>query len=178
MGGDITSLMRRAIAALLLVTFAILSGSVIAEPNSKVVHAQVLQIVDGDSVTVSMNGELERVRLADIDAPDHDQPFSIDSRQSLFDLCLWVHAELSSISRDHYGRTMARVKCNGVDVNAEQVRRGLAWVKDQSAKDRSLYKLQNEARSARRGLWSRESPVPPWEWHPFHNYQPTEDPYP
>ncbi|SFH56630.1 nuclease homologue [Nitrosospira sp. Nsp14] len=72
---------------------------------------------------------------------------------------------------------MARVKCNGVDVNAEQVRRGLAWVKDQSAKDRTLSKLQNEARSARRGLWSRESPVPPWEWHPFHNYQPTEDPY-
>ena len=121
--------MRRAIPALVLVTYAILSGSIFAEPTSKVVHAQVLQIVDGDSVTVSMDGELERVRLADIDAPEHDQPFSTDSRQSLFDLCLWVHAELTSNSRDHYGRTIARVKCNGVDVNAEQVRRGLAWVK-------------------------------------------------
>ena len=131
--------MRRAIPALVLVTYAILSGSIFAEPTSKVVHAQVLQIVDGDSVTVSMDGELERVRLADIDAPEHDQPFSTDSRQSLFDLCLWVHAELTSISRDHYGRTIARVKCNGVDVNAEQVRRGLAWVKDQSATDRTLY---------------------------------------
>ena len=169
--------MRRAIPALVLVTYAILSVSIFAEPTSKVVHAQVLQIVDGDSVTVSLDGELERVRLADIDAPEHDQPFSTDSRQSLFDLCLWVHAELTSNSRDHYGRTIARVKCNGVDVNAEQVRRGLAWVKDQSATDRTLYTLQNEARSARRGLWSRESPVPPWEWHPFHNYQPTEDPY-
>ena len=118
--------MRRAIPALVLVTYAILSGSIFAEPTSKVVHAQVLQIVDGDSVTVSLDGELERVRLADIDAPEHDQPFSTDSRQSLFDLCLWVHAESTSNSRDHYGRTIARVKSrNGVDVNAEQVRRGL-----------------------------------------------------
>jgi endonuclease YncB( thermonuclease family) len=65
-----------------------------------------------------------------------------------------------------------------VDVNAEQVRRGLAWVKevkDQSAKDKKLIKLQDEARAAKRGLWSRESPTPPWEWRPFHNYQPSEE---
>lgn len=168
--------MRRTIIALVLVTYAILSGRIFAEPSSEVVHAQVLQIVDGDSVTVSMDGKLVRVRLADIDAPEDDQPFSIDSRQSLFDLCLWVRAELTSITRDHYGRTIARVKCNGVDVNAEQVRRGLAWAK-KSAKEKTLHELQNKARSAKLGLWSRESPIPPWEWHPSHNYQPMEDTY-
>lgn len=169
--------MRGTILALVLVTYAILSGRTFAEPNSEVIHAQVLQIVDGDSVTVSIDGKLVRARLAGIDAPEDDQPFSVESRQSLFDLCLWVHAELTSITRDYYGRTIAKVKCNGVDVNAEQVRRGLAWVK-KSPKDRTLHKLQTEARSAKRGLWSRESPIPPWEWHPSHNYQPMEDSYP
>jgi endonuclease YncB( thermonuclease family) len=156
--------MRPAIAALVLVACLALPCDVFAEPNSRVIRAQVLQIVDGDSVTVSIDGELVRVRLAEIDAPEGDQPFAVESRQSLFDLCFWTHAELSSISKDHYGRTLARVKCNGVDVNAEQVRRGLAWVKDQTVKDKTLYKLQDDARAGKRGLWWRESPVPPWEW--------------
>jgi endonuclease YncB( thermonuclease family) len=159
--------MRPAIAALVLVTCLALPCAALAEPNSKVIRAQVLQIVDGDSVTVSINGELVRVRLAEIDAPEGDQPFAVESRQSLFDLCFWAPAELSSISKDHYGRMLARVKCNGLDVNAEQVRRGLAWVKevrDQTVKHKTLHKLQDEARAAKRGLWSRESPMPPWEW--------------
>ncbi|SFH56618.1 hypothetical protein SAMN05216299_12324 [Nitrosospira sp. Nsp14] len=79
--------MRRVIPALVLVTYAMLSGSIFAEPNSKVVHAQVLQIVDGDSVTVSMDGELERVRLADIDAPEHDQPPSTQDSPCLTYAC-------------------------------------------------------------------------------------------
>jgi micrococcal nuclease len=156
--------MRLAIAALVLIASLALPCAVLAEPDSKVIRAQVLQIVDGDSVTVSINGELVRVRLAEIDAPEGDQPFAVESRQSLFDLCFWTPAELSSISKDHYGRMLARVKCNGVDVNTEQVRRGLAWVKDQTVKDKTLYKLQDEARAAKQGLWSRESPLPPWEW--------------
>lgn len=168
--------MRPAIAALVLVTGLALPRTVFAEPNSKVIRAQVLQIVDGDSVTVSINGELTRVRLADIDAPEGDQPFAVESRQSLFDLCLWTPAELGSISKDHYGRTLARVKCNGIDVHVEQVRHGLAWVKD-PVKNKRLHKLQEEARAAKRGLWSSESPTPPWEWHSFHNYHPSEEPY-
>jgi endonuclease YncB( thermonuclease family) len=168
--------MYPAIAALILVACLALPCGVYAEPNSKVIRAQVLQIVDGDSVTVSMNGELVRVRLAEIDAPEGDQPFAVESRQSLFDLCFWTHAELSSLNKDHYGRTLAKVNCNRVDVNAEQVRRGLAWVKDQTVKDKTLYKLQDEARAAKRGLWSRELPTPPWEWRPFHNYHPSEEP--
>jgi endonuclease YncB( thermonuclease family) len=168
--------MRPAIAALVLVTCITLPYTVFAKPNREAIHAQVLQIVDGDSVTVSVDGELVRVRLAEIDAPEDDQPFAIESRQSLFDLCLWAHAELTSISKDHYGRTLARVECNGVDVNAEQVRRGLAWLKDQRAKDKKLFKLQEEARAAKRGLWSHESPTPPWEWRPAHNYEPPERP--
>ena len=168
--------MRPAIAALVLATYLTLPYAIFAEPPREATRAQVLQIVDGDSVTVSIGSELVRVRLAEIDAPEDDQPFAIESRQSLFDLCLWAHAELSSISKDHYGRTLARVKCKDVDVNAEQVRRGLAWVKKHSAKDKKLFKLQEEARTAKRGLWSDESPTPPWEWLPVRNFQPREGP--
>ena len=136
-----------------------------ADPAEEIIRAQAVSIVDGDSISVVINQELVRVRLAGIDAPEGDQPFAIDSKQSLHDLCFWVEAELRSISKDYYGRMLARVNCNGVDVNAEQVRRGMAWVADQSVEDRELLQLQEEARAAKRGLWSYESPIPPWKWH-------------
>lgn len=66
---------------------------------------------------------------------------------------------------DRYGRTLGRVFCAGVDANAEQVRRGMAWVYVKYApKDSPLYAIQAEARVARRGLWQDARPVPPWEW--------------
>ena len=136
-----------------------------AASADEIIRAKAVSIVDGDSISAVINQELVRVRLAGVDAPEGNQPFAIDSRQSLHDLCFWVEAELSSISKDYYGRMLAKVKCNGVNVNAEQVRRGMAWVADQSVEDKELVQLQEEARTAKRGLWSYESPVPPWEWH-------------
>ena len=136
-----------------------------ADSADEIIRAKAVSIVDGDSISVVINQELVRVRLAGVDAPEGNQPFAIDSKQSLHDLCFWVEAELSSISKDYYGRMLAKVKCNGVNVNAEQVRRGMAWVADQSVGDRELVQLQEEAQAAKRGLWSYDSPIPPWEWH-------------
>ena len=155
----------------MMVSALIALSSLIALPLSaadsadEIIRAKAVSIVDGDSISVVINQELVRVRLAGVDAPEGNQPFAIDSRQSLHDLCFWVEAELSSISKDYYGRMLAKVKCNGVNVNGEQVRRGMAWVADQSVEDRELIQLQEEAQAAKRGLWSYESPLPPWEWH-------------
>jgi endonuclease YncB( thermonuclease family) len=55
------------------------------------------------------------------------------------------------VDKDRNGRTLGRVWCGGIDANAEQVRRGMAWVFDRYVRDRSLYPLQDAARSARRG---------------------------
>lgn len=44
----------------------------------------------------------------------------------------------------------------------------MAWVFDRYATDRTLYAIQDEARAARRGLWSDAAPVPPWEWRAQH----------
>jgi endonuclease YncB( thermonuclease family) len=155
----------------MMASMIIVFSSLVALPLSaaasadEIIRAKAVSIVDGDSISAVINQELVRVRLAGVDAPEGSQPFAIDSRQSLHELCFWVEAELSSISKDYYGRMLAKVKCNGVNVNAEQVRRGMAWVADQSVEDRELVQLQEEARAAKRGLWSYESPVPPWEWH-------------
>lgn len=125
----------------------------------------VVAIADGDTLTV-LNEDFQqvKVRLAEIDAPEKRQPFGARSRQSLSDLCHEKRAEVRVIDVDRYKRIVGRVTCAGVDANAEQVRRGLAWVYDRYAKDKTLYRLQDEARGAGRGLWTDRAPVAPWDW--------------
>src|ERR1700712_4450328 len=121
--------------------------------NEGIFHGQVIEIVDGHALTVVIDDKQVRVRLAEIDAPEKKQPFGTRSKQSLSDMCFWVEAELIIRGKDQYGRKLARVICNGVDANAEQVRRGMAWVFDKHDKDPALVKLEEEARAEKRGLW-------------------------
>lgn len=66
--------------------------------------------------------------------------------------------------KDLYQRSLGRVWCGGLDANAEQVLRGMAWVYDHYVTDRSLYALQAAVRARRGGLWADAAPVPPWQW--------------
>lgn len=114
----------------------------------------VIAIADGDTLTLLDDQHRQvKVRLAEIDAPEKKQPFGTRSRQSLGGMCHEKRAEVLVTDLDRYGRTVGRVTCAGRDANSEQVRRGLAWVYDRYATDKSLYRLQDEVRAAGRGLW-------------------------
>jgi len=67
---------------------------------------------------------------------------------------------------DRYGRSVARVYVDGVDVCEELVKQGMAWVYRNYAKDESLYEIEQEAQDEQRGLWSlpESQRMPPWEW--------------
>jgi endonuclease YncB( thermonuclease family) len=127
-------------------------------------NGKVVAVTDGDTITVLRDHEQVKVRLLEIDAPEKKQPFGNKSKQSLSDLCFNKTALLTDKGKDRYGRTLARVQCDGVDANAEQVRLGMAWVYDHYVTDRSLYQLQDEAKTAKRGLWADPSPMSPWEF--------------
>jgi len=125
----------------------------------------VVGIADGDTLTVLCNGnEQVKIRLAEIDAPEKKQPFGNRSKQSLSDMCFKKQAEIKPQTKDRYGRTVARVICDGADANEEQVRRGMAWVYDKYVRDRSLYAIQDKARASKVGLWADDNPVKPWEY--------------
>ena len=128
----------------------------------------VIVIADGDTLTTRCETptgmENIKVRLAEIDAPEKGQAFGGRSKQHLSDICFDKPAEIKPQTRDRYGRTVARVICDGVDANAEQVRAGMAGVFDKYVTDRALFAVQDGARTARRGLWVDAAPMPPWEW--------------
>ena len=132
--------------------------------HAETFEARVIRVVDGDSLIVLLGRERIRVRLKEIDAPERKQPFGKQSQESLTALCANKLARIAWTEKDRNGRTLGRVWCAGIDANAEQVRRGMAWVFDRYVKDRSLYPVQGAARTARRGLWADAEPIPPWQW--------------
>ena len=125
----------------------------------------VVSVHDGDTLTVLVGKQQVKVRLAEIDAPELRQAFGQRSRQSLAGLCFQESAKVEQIARDRYGRSVGRVICRETDAGAHQVALGMAWVYDRYSKpDSPLYRLQEGAKAARRGLWADNEPVPPWEW--------------
>lgn len=136
----------------------------LALPVHADVVGRVVSVADGDTVTVLVGREQVKVRLVEIDAPERAQAFGNRSKESLSDMCFGKDAQVAEKGMDRYGRTLGRVSCDQVDVNAEQVRRGMAWVYDKYVTDHSLYRLQDDARVAKRGLWTDPNPMPPWEW--------------
>lgn len=131
----------------------------------------VVGITDGDTLKARCPTtdqahpyEQVKIRLSAIDAPEKAQPFGRRSRQNLAELCFQVEAKITPKTKDRYGRTVADVECRGQDAGKAQVQAGMAWVYDRYSKGYgALYQLQDDARAARRGLWSQQA-VPPWDW--------------
>ena len=115
----------------------------IAETPAAELAGWVVSIADGDTLTLLVDGhEQVKVRLAEIDTPEKGQPYGSKARQALADLAFKRDARVAWTERDRYGRVIGRVFVDGLDVNAEMVRQGHAWVYRQYAKDKSLFKLE------------------------------------
>ncbi|MYF31584.1 MAG: nuclease [Gammaproteobacteria bacterium] len=124
----------------------------------------VVRVKDGDSLVVDSNGREVEVRLADIDTPEFNQPRGEEARDALKSLVDGKEVRLELVGGDAYRRIVAHVFVGDLDVNAELVRLGLAWVRRAYDPAPSLVALEDGARQAGRGLWADEDPVPPWIW--------------
>lgn len=134
---------------------------------AETIAGQVIAIADGDTLTLLTADKRQvKIRLAEIDTPESHQPYGQKAKQALADLTFRKRAAADIESVDRYGRSIARITVDGVDVNRALVESGAAWVYRAYNKDQSLLHLEAEARRAKRGLWglSEAERVAPWEW--------------
>jgi micrococcal nuclease len=130
--------------------------------------AKVIAVLDGDTVLIKRAKGLVKIRLVGIDAPEKAQTFGETSKRSLSDMVMGKQVTIKSQAIDKYGRMVAAINVNGLDVNAEQLRRGMAWENSNFHSDKKLLALQEEAKQAPRGLWALSNPMPPWDWRKQH----------
>jgi len=134
--------------------------------------AQVVSITDGDTIDVmGPNGITYAVRLAGIDAPEHDQAFGAESTQHLAELLSGKSVNLDCENERSYGRLICKILLpDGEDVDLDQVKAGMAWHykqyrDEQSPEDRASYAAADcVAMKAKLGLWSDPHPVQPQDF--------------
>ncbi|WP_296891794.1 thermonuclease family protein [Thiobacillus sp.] len=106
---------------------------------------QVVGITDGDTLTLLVERQEHKVRIAGIDAPEKRQAWGEKSKTNLSRLTFNLEAVAECPKVDRWGRRICKVLVGGNDVGLAQVRDGMAWwyrkyAKEQSADDQSGYK--------------------------------------
>jgi micrococcal nuclease len=74
------------------------------------------------------------------------------AKQALSALTFQKLASIRVVDIDRYNRTVGRIYVGDLDVSAEMVRLGAAWVYRKYAEDQNLYRREDGAKEAKRGL--------------------------
>ncbi len=144
---------------------AVAATPVSSGPASNTHLWKVVGVHDGDTVTcIDENNQQQKIRLAEIDAPEVSQDFGKVSREALAGMVFGKTIEVVDDGKDRYGRWIGRLYVDGLDVNRQMVATGMAWHYAAYSKDSSLAALQSQAQAQRLGLWSQPNPMPPWDY--------------
>ena len=126
---------------------------------------RVVGITDGDTITILTDQKKNiKIRLAEIDAPEKNQPWGKNSKQALSDLIFSSNVTVDSVGKDQYGRTLGTVFLNDMNINKHMVQHGNAWAYQAYVYDHSYIILQKRARTlkVRLGSMSENKRVAPW----------------
>jgi micrococcal nuclease len=141
-------------------------------------RAEILRVIDGDTLMVRLEGTKDRVRLIGVDTPEvfHSKKLARDARASARDRKVIqalgreasrfvrslakpgdsIRLEYDREKRDRYGRLLAYVYLSdGTFLNAEIIRRGYgqAYTRFPFKYLEEFRALEREACEKRRGLW-------------------------
>lgn len=130
---------------------------------------QVLKVSDGDTISIQkvdngkFVGEILKIRMYGMDAPEKSQDYGPESRQALEKLVAGKTLSIEIKNKDRYGRTVAIVYANGKNVNEEMVKTGNAWwYQEYAKKDTQFEEYQKNAMKKKLGLFSRKGYIEPW----------------
>ena len=141
---------------------------------SEPLRLRAVAVIDGDTFVGSRDARV--VRLWGIDAPELDQPWGDVSKAALIVL---THRRQLNIEPkgDSWGRLVAIARRGKeIDIGLELIKMGLAWHDPRYApKAKEYVEAEADARKAKRGIWSDDKPVSPWEWRKQQNNDTEED---
>jgi endonuclease YncB( thermonuclease family) len=167
---------RSGLLALLLAAVLLLTPSCAAV--SQPPDARVVSVGDGDSIQVQQEGELLRVRLACIDAPEQAQrPHGQQAHRALRqELPIGSTVVLAVKATDRYGRTVAEVYRQNKNINLAMVEAGQAFTYPRhlhQCKGQAFLDAEQRARQRGGGIWQQPNGIPrPWDFRRGSGAQP------
>ncbi len=133
--------------------------------SKQVITGEVTKVADGDTFTLKTEDGLPvKVRLYAIDAPEKGQDFGTKARQHLNELCYKKTVKIVIEDIDQYDRTLGVAYINGLNINEEMVRQGLAWYYSYYANAPRIDSLEQVARKEKLNIWSMKNPVRPHDF--------------
>jgi endonuclease YncB( thermonuclease family) len=166
---------------------AVCLTSLCAPAHATGLYGRVIEVNDGDTITIFNLNKPVIVRLIGVAAPEQQQRFGDVAKQHLSDLILHrsVSVEYQGLVQNNY--LLGTVFYREMDVGAQMIRDGAAWFDPETASrlsesDRKIYtECEQAARAEHRGLWQDPEPVAPWNFKkqqtsPSANAAPTTQP--
>ena len=133
--------------------------------NTQYLSGEVVRVADGDTFTLLVDGQQQRIRLYGIDCPERGQPYSRVATQFTKELLASGKVEVQPMDTDQYGRTVGMVYIGDtINLNERLLEAGLAWHYTDYDNNVDWTRKETAARKARRGLWVEKGAVAPWEW--------------
>ena len=162
-----TAITTLALALVIFITGKTASMQV-EKSHFKRFKAKVIKVYDGDTVLALLpGGRKEKVRFLGIDTPELHHPdrpveeYAKEARdyvkKNIYKKeCIFEYNDTEP--RDKYGRLLCYVYYEGRLINAELIKKGLAYayVMRPYSKSKELVMLENVARKFNRGVWEYE----------------------
>lgn len=140
------------------------------QSNQKTFY-QVVKVVDGDTIDVSIEGKTERVRYIGIDTPETVDPrksvecfgkeASDKAKEVLTGKSVYLESDATQSDRDKYGRLLRYIFLeDGTHVNKFMISEGYASEYTYNVPYRyqsEFKKAESDARNAKKGLWADDA---------------------
>jgi micrococcal nuclease len=134
-------------------------------------EAQIIKVVDGDTISVMLDGKKQTIRIIGIDTPETVDPrkpvqcygkaASDRAKELLSNKTVWLESDPSQGNMDKYGRLLRYVFIKGSDdYGLGAILEGYAheYTYSQPYKYQEEYKkAENAAKNAQVGLWADEA---------------------
>lgn len=154
----------------LTILLGLIASTVITTPVLASTY-KVIKIHDGDTISVvnTQDNSAKKVRLACIDAPEDSQP---QGRLSTVTLTAFIpvgtEVDLNIVDTDRYGRSVAEVIKNNVNVNQSLLKKGQAVVYHKYLSNcpdgNSYIQAEKLAKDQKIGFWNDSSFITPEDW--------------
>ena len=143
--------------------FAAALFALVVPASAAPLQGQVIKVFDGDSFAFQPagGGKPLEIRLKDIDAPEICQAGGPEARDFLQDYVRDKTVRIDTLGNDTYGRTLAVLTVDEMNINQRLVAEGHAWSMRTKWNQGPLVSQERMAQALKRGLHATPGAVMP-----------------